>query len=644
MLAPNRRNSTVTLEPKVIDTDRCLGVSMQTQNHDVPAAPRVLTWASRPSTELMSVLVVATLALGWLLPAYVHEGIGHLHYWLLIPTLIAAGRFGLRGAIVTSLLSAVAAGPLSSILPGQPDSLGVKSWLAEFVFFLSVSAVVAVLVRYAKAADASVVALLSNQQQQASEVAEVHGELTRELERRVSEDDLTGLANRQTFTTKLQEMVGAGRCLAVLFIDLDDFKTVNDTLGHAVGDELLVAVAARLTTGSRADDVVARFGGDEFAILLADVSGKDAGRVAERFLGQLKAPFTLCGRTVSVRASGGIAVHDGGPVPSPEQRTVDLLRQADLAMYTSKGTRSRAITLFHDNMQSQMVARLALESDLHRALAEHEFSLQFQPIVDLRTGLAPSVEALLRWTHPTRGNVSPAEFIPVAEQTGMIVPLSLWVVREACAQLRQWDDQPETEGLAVAINISGRLVMEPGIGAALARELFHAGVAPNRIILEITESLLMEDRSETVATLCQMRALGMRLSVDDFGTGYSSLSRLNTLPIDEVKIDQSFVAQLQSDGPATTIVAATIAMAHGLGLRVTAEGVETERQLNKLTEMGCDEAQGYFFGRPVSAQGLSDYLVPKHAAEETSADDARAVVRSLPAPRQSAVNAESSGR
>jgi len=606
---------------------------MQANEHDVPAAPRVLTWASRPSTELMSVLVVAGLALGWLLPAYVHEGAGHLHYWLLIPTLIAAARFGLRGAIATSVLSTVAAGPLSSTLPGQTATSGAN-WLPELMFFVSVSAVVAVLVRYAKAADASVVALLTTQQQQASEVAEVHGELTRELERRVSEDDLTGLANRQTFTTKLQEMVATERCVAVLFIDLDDFKAVNDTLGHAVGDELLVAVSARLTTGSRSDDVVARFGGDEFAILLADVNGKDAGRVAERFLGQLKAPFTLRGRTVSVRASGGIAVHDGGPVLSAEQRTIDLLRQADLAMYASKSARSRSITLFHDNMQSQMVSRLALESDMHRALAEHEFSLEFQPIVDLRTGTAPSVEALLRWTHPTRGNVSPAEFIPVAEQTGMIVPLSLWVLREACAQLRQWDTRPATEGLAVAINVSGRLVMEPGIGAALARELFHAGVAPNRIVLEITESLLMEDRSETVATLCQLRALGMRLSVDDFGTGYSSLSRLNTLPIDEVKIDQSFVAQLQSDGPATTIVAATIAMAHGLGLRVTAEGVETERQLSKLTEMGCDEAQGYFFGRPVDAKGLADYLTPKTAPDDQATDDMRAVVRSLPPPRQ----------
>jgi diguanylate cyclase (GGDEF)-like protein len=605
---------------------------MQAHDHSVPAAPRVLTWASRPSTVLMSVFVVAGLALGWLLPAYVNEGVGRLHYWLLLPTLAAAVRFGVRGAVVTSLLSTVTAGPLSSVLPGA-TSTSASNWLAEFTFFLSVSVVVAMLVRYAQAADASVVALLSSQKQQANKVAEVHGELTRELERRVYEDDLTGLANRLTFTTKLQEMVTSQRCLAVLFIDLDDFKTVNDTLGHAVGDELLVAVSARLTAGSRLDDVVARFGGDEFAILLADVTGKDAGRVAERFLGQLKAPFTLCGRTVSARASGGIAVHDGGVVPSAEQRTFDLLRQADLAMYASKGSRSRGITLFHDNMQSQMVARLALESDMHRALSEHEFSLEYQPIVDLRNGTAPAVEALLRWMHPTRGPVSPAEFIPVAEQTGMIVPLTLWVLQEACSQLRQWDTRPETEGLAVAINISGRLVMEPGIGAALARELFHTGISPNRVVLEITESLLMEDRSETVATLCQLRALGMRLSVDDFGTGYSSLSRLNTLPIDEVKIDQSFVAQLQTDGPATTIVAATIAMAHGLGLRVTAEGVETERQLAKLTEMGCDEAQGYFFGRPMPASGLSDYLAAASAEAGAPASPPRAVVHTLPIPR-----------
>jgi diguanylate cyclase (GGDEF)-like protein len=595
-----------------------------------PSAQRMLAWASRPSAELMAVLVAAGLALGWLLPAYVHQGIAHLQYWLLIPTLVAAVRFGLRGAIVTSVLSTLTAGPLSSVLPGQTDTWHINVF-AELMFFLSVSVVVAVLVRYAKAADATVLAMLSTQRQQASKVAEVHGELTRELERRVYEDDLTGLANRLTFTGKLQDMVAQQRSVAVLFIDLDDFKTVNDTLGHAVGDELLMAVAARLLTGSRADDIVARFGGDEFAVLLADVSGKDAGRVAERFLAQLKAPFTLAGRTVTARASGGIAVHEGAAVTSAEQRALDLLRQADLAMYASKDSRSRGITLFHANMQSQMVTRLALESDMHRALAEHEFYLEYQPIVDLRTGAAPTVEALLRWAHPARGTVPPAEFIPVAEQTGMIVPLSLWVLREACSQLRQWDTKPETSGLSVAINISGRLVLEPGIGAALARELFHAGIAPHRIILEITESLLMEDRSEAVATLCQLRALGMRLSVDDFGTGYSSLNRLNTLPIDEVKIDQSFVGQLASDGPATTIVAATIAMAHGLGLRVTAEGVETERQLAKLTEMGCDEGQGYFFGRPVSAKGVSDFIASQPLTE-TSGDN-RAVVRSLPTPR-----------
>jgi diguanylate cyclase (GGDEF)-like protein len=510
-----------------------------------------------------------------------------------------------------------------------------STWLAELTFFLAVSVVVAVLVRYAQAVDASVAALLDTQQQKATEVAEVHGELTRELERRVYEDDLTGLANRLTFTTRLQELIAARRPLAVLFLDLDDFKTVNDTLGHAVGDELLIAVAARLTAGSRSDDVVARFGGDEFAVLLADVSGRDAAGVAERFLGHLKSPFLLCGRTVTARASGGLAVHDGAGVASAQQRALDLLRQADLAMYASKGDHSRTITLFHDNMQSEMVTRLALESDMHRALADHEFFLEYQPIVDIETGGSTAVEALLRWMHPVRGPVSPAEFIPVAEQTGMIVPLSLWVMRQACSELRQWDNRPETRDLSVAVNISGRLISEPGIGAAFARELFHAGVAPHRIILEITESLLMEDRPESVATLCQLRALGMRLSVDDFGTGYSSLSRLNTLPIDEVKIDQSFIAQLASGGPAVTIVAATIAMAHGLGLRVTAEGVETERQLTLLTEMGCDEAQGYLFGRPVAPDGICNYLTQRTPASATRPRQGQesATVSTLPSQR-----------
>jgi EAL domain-containing protein (putative c-di-GMP-specific phosphodiesterase class I) len=292
------------------------------------------------------------------------------------------------------------------------------------------------------------------------------------------------------------------------------------------------------------------------------------------------------------------------------------------------------VTLYHEAMQTEMMERLALESDMHHAMAGHDFFLDFQPIIDLRTDTVSSVEALMRWQHPVRGLVPPSAFVPVAEQTGMIVPLTLWVVREACEQLRRWDEDRATAGLSCAVNLSARLVREPGIGSAIARELHRAMIDPERLVFEITESLLMADNSQAVQTLCQLRALGTRLSVDDFGTGYSSLSRLNKLPIDEVKIDQSFVSQLEEGSDAgATIVQASIAMAHGLGLRVVAEGVETQRQLELLRAMGCDDGQGYLFGRPCSPQRVTDFCrdwaapettlaaVPRQATDSRHADD-----------------------
>jgi EAL domain-containing protein (putative c-di-GMP-specific phosphodiesterase class I) len=352
---------------------------------------------------------------------------------------------------------------------------------------------------------------------------------------------------------------------------------------------------------------VARFGGDEFAVLLCELEASHSLRVAQRLLAELKTPFSLCGRTVAVRASGGLAVSEGRPTGGVEERAMELLRQADLAMYASKAERTHGVTLYHDTMQTEMVERLSLESDMHHAIAGHDFFLDFQPIINLRTRTVSAVEALMRWQHPTRGLVPPSAFVPVAEQTGMIVPLTLWVVREACEQMRRWDTDPTTEGLSIAVNLSGRLVREPGIGSAIAREFHRAMIDPHRLIFEITESLLMEDQSQAIQTLCQLRALGTRLSVDDFGTGYSSLSRLNKLPIDEVKIDQSFVSQLEEGDAGRTIVQASVAMAHGLGLRVVAEGIETERQLHMLRSMGCDDGQGYLFGRPGSPQRVTEF-------------------------------------
>src|SRR3954469_7160188 len=479
---------------------------------------------------------------------------------------------------------------------------------ARAVYVVGISVVALWHLVRVRATDARAVRQLEEQRVHAAAAAEERGALTAALAQRISRDVLTGLANREAFLAQLQSEISTERVVAVLFVDLDDFKNVNDTLGHAVGDELIVSVAERLLNGSRSHDIVARFGGAEFAVLFTDADRIAPFRAAQRLLAELKSPFSLCGRTVAARASGGLPVSEGGPSQGPEERALELLGQADLAMYASRAERTHSVTLYHDAMQTEMVERLSLESDMHHAIAGQDFSLAFQPIVDMRSGSVTAVEALMGCQPPTRGMVPPSSFVPVAEQTGMIVPLTLWVIRDACAQLRAWDELEETAGLSMAVNMSGRLMSEPGIGSAIARELHRALIDPHRLILEITESLLMEDRSYAIQTLCQLRALGTRLSVDDFGTGYSSLSRLNKLPIDEVKIDQSFVSQLEDGEAGRTIVQASIAMAHGLGLRVVAEGVETDRQLAILRSLGCDDGQGYFFGRPAVAEQATRLL------------------------------------
>jgi diguanylate cyclase (GGDEF)-like protein len=587
----------------------------------------------RPSAAFIVCIVVTTTALGALLPARFGDSGPTDPYWLAVPAILAAARFGFTGAVLASTLGALITGPAAEWIPGEgPHAF----WPERALFFLIVSTTVAFLVRRMQAADARAMDLLERQRVEAVVASHERGKLTEALERRISRDVLTGLANREAFVARLQELLSRGGSTAVMFVDLDDFKNVNDTLGHQVGDELIISVAGRLGAATRNHDMVARFGGDEFAVLFDELEAGQALRVAQRLLAELKTPFSLRGRTVTVRASGGLAMSTDGPSTGVEERALELLRQADLAMYASKSERTHGVTLYHDTMQTEMVERLALESDMHHAIAGHDFYLDFQPIIDLRARTVTGVEALMRWQHPTRGLVPPSAFVPVAEQTGMIVPLTLWVIRESCEQMRRWDADVATNGLSMAVNLSGRLVREPGIGSAIARELHRSMVDPHRLIFEITESLLMEDRSLAIQTLCQLRALGTRLSVDDFGTGYSSLSRLNKLPIDEVKIDQSFVSQLETGDAGRTIVQASVAMAHGLGLRVVAEGIETERQLQILKSIGCDDGQGYLFGRPGSPQRLTDFCrewdtrgeraltsVPRQAATEpANADDA----------------------
>ena len=578
----------------------------------VPADPAASSarLSHRRSVALHLIVVGSLTVATAFLPGALGVGRGPASYWLVLPAIVAAARFGFGGAVATSLLATAVTSSVRHQLPVQ-----------QALFFVLVSGAVAFFVRRTRLADERVMAELEDQRAQAVAASVERGRLTMELERRISRDVLTGLANRDAFVAQLQQTLDESRQVSVLFVDLDDFKHVNDTLGHAVGDELIASVAGRLANATRGHDLVARFGGDEFAILLRELDPSLALRVAQRLVAELRTPFSMAGRTVSVRASGGLAIADLADTGSVEDRALELLRRADLAMYASKTERTHGVTVYHDTMQTDMVERLALESDMYEAMANHDFYLDFQPIINLRSRTVGAVEALMRWQHPKRGLVSPAHFVPVAEQTGIIVPLSIWAVREACRQLRRWDEDPVTSGLSMAVNLSARLVREPGIGSAIAREFHYAGIDPGRVVFEITESLLMEDRSSAVQTLCQLRALGTRLSVDDFGTGYSSLSRLSKLPIDEVKIDQSFVSELDQDDAGRTIVQATVAMAHGLGLRVVAEGVERERQLQILRSMGCDDGQGYFFGRPGSPQRITDFCNEWNSGRERLLSD-----------------------
>jgi diguanylate cyclase (GGDEF)-like protein len=419
----------------------------------------------------------------------------------------------------------------------------------------------------------------------------------------------------------------------VLFVDLDDFKTVNDSLGHAAGDELLIGVAARLSNVLRSGDVVARFGGDEFAVLLRDASGDGTLGIANRLLGVLRAPFALSAGMASGQASGGLVTTAADPERPVSEQAAELLRRADLAMYAAKAAGDGRCVEFRDELQLAMLEKLALQDDITEAMIREEFYLHYQPVVDLESRRPVAVEALLRWHHARRGDVPPDVFVPIAEKSGAIVAIGLWVLEQACRDLQRWDAEHADNGMMIAVNLSARQLQEPSIGPKIARTLHRMGVDPRRLILEVTESLVMDDAEAAAATLWQLRALGIRIAVDDFGTGYSSLSRLVDLPLDDIKIDRSFIRELDVSEAGTTIIKAAIAMAHGLGLNVVAEGVETPEQLAFLKRSGCNQAQGYLFSRPCSADDVVALLAAGELGhgEGDKADDS-AVPSDAPRP------------
>ncbi|HZQ98024.1 MAG TPA: EAL domain-containing protein [Chloroflexota bacterium] len=435
-------------------------------------------------------------------------------------------------------------------------------------------------------------------------------ELERQLAHQAFHDVLTGLPNRALFVDRLDHaLVRAGRrhaSVAVLFLDLDRFKVVNDSLGHDVGDNLLVAVAQRLRGCVRSGDTVARLGGDEFTVLLEDIAAAaDAGQVAERIMAAMQAPFELAGHELCISASIGIAVSGGHGV-----RPDDLLRDADAALYRSKSRGKARYEVFDASMQARALERLRLENELRHGIDRGDLRVHYQPMVRLATGRIAAVEALVRWEHPERGFIPPGDFIPLAEESSLILPLSRWVLAEACRQASQWRgggrDQP---AIGVSVNLSLRQFQHPSLVDEVAAALHASGLEPRRLTLEITEGMMMEAAEAASAILGDLKALGVRLAIDDFGTGYSSLGYLKRFPIDQLKIDRSFVAGLGRDPEDTAIVHAVVRLAHTLGLEVTAEGIETAAQLEALRATGCEHGQGYYFARPLPAGAVERLFV-----------------------------------
>jgi diguanylate cyclase (GGDEF)-like protein len=404
-------------------------------------------------------------------------------------------------------------------------------------------------------------------------------------------DALTDLPNRILLRERLEhelKRVKRGECLAVLCLDLDQFKSVNDTLGHPVGDELLRVVADRLRGCTREPDTIARLGGDEFAIIMTALQQPtDAAALSRRVRESIAKPYLIEGHQIVVDISIGISVAPIDGV-APDQ----LLKNADMALYGAKADGRGTYRFFEPEMDARMKARRELEMDLRKALSNEEFELYYQPLVNLQTNEISAYEALLRWHHPVRGLISPSEFIPVAEETGLIIPLGEWVLRTACQQTANWPDD-----VKVAVNLSPAQLKSRNVVQLVMSALEESGIAGSRLQLEITESVLMQNTFATLATLHELRKIGVQIAMDDFGTGYSSLSYLRSFPFDKIKIDRSFIEDLSNGAEPLAIVHAVAGLAKCLNMISTAEGVETQQQLEKLQSVGCTEMQGYLFSR-----------------------------------------------
>ncbi|MDQ1462496.1 MAG: hypothetical protein QOI08_3980, partial [Actinomycetota bacterium] len=440
-------------------------------------------------------------------------------------------------------------------------------------------------------------------------------QLDAELRRQALHDGLTSLPNRALFLDRVGHALSRGHrdghSVGVLFMDLDDFKLVNDSLGHAGGDELLIAVAARLTTMIRPGDTVARFGGDEFALLVEDVDvASTINQVADRVQEAFQEPLSVGDSHVLARFSIGIAV-GGSDTHNPD----DLLRDADAAMYVAKRSGKARHVLFEPAMHEESQRRLAIAGELRGAIDRNELVVFYQAIVDVHSGRTQGAEALVRWNHPHRGLLQPDDFIPMSERNGVVIPLGQWVLAEACSQVQQWKRaELVDEAFYIAVNLSARHLQDSHVVAHVVEALERSELSPAALVLELTETALLEDLDRTRSTLAALKDLGIRLAVDDFGTGYSSLSYLSAFPVDVIKIDKSFIDQLALTSGGEAMVRAVVELVHALGLVAVAEGVEERDQAAALEHIGCKLAQGFLFAKPMAASEMTKALAPLPAS------------------------------
>ena len=430
------------------------------------------------------------------------------------------------------------------------------------------------------------------------------------LAHRASHDPLTGLPNRTLFLDRLEHALARARRsqrrLGVMFLDLDDFKLVNDTRGHEVGDQLLVSLTPKLTSALRPGDTIARFGGDEFVVLCEDLPDESGAiEVAKRIADACSGSVAIDGSQHVVTVSTGVVL-----VSDPAEATPSgVLRDADAAMYHAKEAGKGRVEVFDDSMRSRLVRRIAIESSLRRAIEQRELRLFYQPVVSIESGHVASIEALLRWQHPRRGLLEPSCFMSVAESSGLILQIGEWMIEEACREAVSWRERSaELDPVRVSVNLSPRQVAGSDIAATIARILNQTGLDPSRLELEITETMLFEDAEPCMRALGRLKALGVRLVLDDFGTSYSSFGYLRHVALDGLKIDRSLISDLDRDDGDATIIAAVMGMAGALHVAVTAEGVETSSQLTQLRDHGCEFAQGYLFSRPVPAERVVELL------------------------------------